>query len=77
MLVTAWARDQLVSADQNRVDFQEYGFWILERHEVMSGPSAVVSQVPLELSDEEIKQGLLEGSKSLLEPQVSELMRAV
>ena len=43
----------------------------------MSGPSAVVSQVPLELSDEEIKQGLLEGSKSLLEPQVSELMKAV
>ena len=77
MLVAAWARDQLVSADQNRVDFQEYGFWILERREVMSGPSAVVSQVPLELSDEEIKQGLLEGSKSLLEPQVSELMKAV
>ena len=77
MLVAAWARDQLVSADQNRVDFQEYGFWILERKEVLSGPSAVVSQVPLELSDEEIKQGLLEGSKSLLEPQVSELMKAV
>jgi len=71
MLVAAWARDQLVSADQNRVDFQEYGFWILERREVMSGPSAVVSQVPMELSDQEIKQGLLEGSKSLLEPQVS------
>ena len=77
MLVAPWARDKLVSAEQNRVDFQEFGFWILERREVMSGPSAVVSQVPLELSDEEIKQGLLEGSKSLLEPQVSELMKAV
>ena len=77
MLVATWARDQLVSANQNRVDFQEYGFWILERREVMSGPSAVISQVPLELSEEEIKQGLLEGSKSLLEPQVSEMMKAV
>ena len=77
MLVAAWARDKLVSANQNRVDFQEYGFWILEHREVMSGPSAVISQVPLELSDEEIKQGLLEGSKSLLEPQVSEMMKAV
>ena len=77
MLVATWARDQLVSANQNRVDFQEYGYWILERREVMSGPSAVISQVPLELSEEEIKQGLLEGSKSLLEPQVSEMMKAV
>ena len=66
MLVATWARDQLVSANQNRVDFQEYGYWIVERREVMSGPSAVISQVPLELSEEEIKQGLLEGSKSLL-----------
>ena len=77
MLVAAWARDQLVAADQNRVDFQEFGYWILERREVLSGPSAVVSRVPLELSDEEIKQGLLEGSKSLLEPQVSDMMKAV
>ena len=57
--------------------FRNIAFWILERREVMSGPSAVISQVPLELSDEEIKQGLLEGSKSLLEPQVSEMMKAV
>ena len=47
MLVVAWARDQLIAADQNRVDFQEFGFWILERREVLSGPSAVISRVPL------------------------------
>ena len=44
---------------------------------MMSGPSAMVSQVPLELNDDEIKQGLLEGSRLLLDPQISELMKAV
>ena len=77
MLVAAWARDQLIAADQNRVDFQEFGFWILERREVLSGPSAVISRVPLELSDDEIKQGLLEGSRSLLEAPVIDIMKAV
>ena len=77
MLVAAWARDQLIQADQNRVDFQEFGFWILERREVLSGPSAVISRVPLELSDDEIKQGLLEGSRSLLEAPVIDIMKAV
>ena len=77
MLVAAWARDKLTAADQNRVDFQEFGFWILERREVLSGPSAVISRVPLELSDDEIKQGLLEGSRSLLEAPVIDIMKAV
>ena len=77
MLVAAWVRDQLVATNQNRVDFQEFGWWILERREVLSGPSAVVSRVPLELSDAEIKQGLIEGSRSLLEPQHQEIMQAV
>ena len=49
-----WAQDQLIAANQNRVDFQEFGWWVLERREVFSGPSAVISRVPLELSDKEI-----------------------
>ena len=77
MLVAAWARDQLISADQNRVDFQEYGFWILERREVLSGPSAVVSQSHWNCQTKKSSRGFWEGSKSLLEPQVSELMKAV
>ena len=77
MLVAAWVRDQLLAANQNRVDFQEFGWWILEHREVLSGPSAVVSRVPLELSDAEIKQGLIEGSRSLLEPQYQEIMKGI
>ena len=77
MLVAPWVRDQLVAANQNRVDFQEFGWWILERREVLSGPSAVVSRVPLELSDVEVHQGLLEGARSLLDPQHVEVMKAV
>ena len=41
---------------------------------MLNGPSVVVSRVPLELSDAEIKQGLVEGSSSLLEPQNQEVM---
>ena len=77
MLVAAWVRDQLLAANQNRVDFQEFGWWILEHREVLSGPSAVVSRVPLELNDAEIKQGLIEGSRSLLEPQYQEIMKGI
>ena len=77
MLVATWVKDQLVAANQNRVDFQEFGWWILKRREVLNGPSAVVSRVPLELPDAEIKQGLIEGSRSLLEPQHQEIMQAV
>ena len=50
---------------------------MLERREVFSGPSAVVSHVPLELSDTEIQQGLIEGARSLLEPQYQEVMKAI
>ena len=77
MLVSAWVRDQIVTANQNRVDLNEHGWWILERREVFSRPSAVISRVPLELSDQEIKQGLIDGSKSLLEPQYVQLMDAL
>ena len=77
MLVSTWVRDQLIEANQNCVDFQEFGSWILERREVLSGPSAVILRVPLELSDVEIQQGLVEGSRSLLEPQFHEIMKAV
>ena len=51
MLVAAWVRDQIVAANQNRVDLNEHGWWILKCREVFSGPSAVISRVPLELSD--------------------------
>ena len=54
MLVAPWARDQLIAANQNRVDFQEFGWWVLEHREVFSGPSIIISHVPLELSDKEI-----------------------
>ena len=37
----------------------------------------MVSRVPLELSDAEIKQGLIEGSRSLLEPQYQEIMKGI
>ena len=79
MLVAPWVQDQLIAANQNCVDFQEFGWWVLERWEVFSGPSAVavVSHVPLELSDTEIQQGLLEGARSLLEPQYQEVMKAI
>ena len=46
MLVAPWARDQLIAANQNRVDFQEFGWWVLEHREVFSGPSAVISRIP-------------------------------
>ena len=77
MLVAASVRDKLVAVNQNRVDFEEFKWWILERREVLSGPSAVVSHVPLELSEVEIQQGLLEGSRSLLETQYHEAMKAM
>ena len=77
MLVALWTRDQLITVNRNRVDFQEFGWWVLERREVFSGPSAVVSRVPLELSDTEIQQGLIEGARSLLEPQYQEVMKAI
>ena len=77
MLVALWARDQLITSNQNCVDFQEFGWWVLERREVFSGPSAVVSRIPLELSDTEIQQGLIEGARSLLEPQYQEVMKAI
>ena len=63
--------------NQDKVDFGEFGWWILEWREVFSGPSVVISQVPLELSKAEIQQGLLEGSRSLLEPQYHEAMKAM
>ena len=44
---------------------------------MFSGPSVVISRVPLELSEAEIQQGLLEGSRSLLQPQYHEAMKAV
>ena len=65
MLVAAWVRDQIVAANQNRVVLNEHGWWILEHREVFSGPSAVISCVPLELSDQEIKQGLIDGFQDL------------
>ena len=37
----------------------------------------VISWVPLELSDVEIQQGLVEDSRSLLEPQFHEIMKAM
>ena len=77
MLVAAWVRDKIVATNQNRVDLKEHGWWILERREVFSGPSAVISRAPLELSDQEIKQGLIDGSRSLLEPQYVPLLDAL
>ena len=44
---------------------------------MLSGPSAVVSRVPLELSEVEIHQGFLEGVWSLLEPPHQALMNSV
>ena len=77
MLVAAWVRDKIVAANQSRVDLAEHGWWIFERREVFSGPSAVISRVPLELSDQEIKRGLIDGSRSLLDPQYLQLLDAV
>ena len=77
LLVAAWVRDKIVAANQNRFNFEEFGWWILERREVLSGPSAVVSRVPLELSDAEVQQGLFEGARSLLDPQLNEMMKAI
>lgn len=37
----------------------------------------MISRIPLELSDQEVKQGLIDGSKSLLEPQYIQLMDAL
>ena len=37
----------------------------------------MVSHVPLEPSDQEIKQGLIDGSRSLLEPLYMQLMDAL
>ena len=77
LLLAAWARDQIVAANQNRVDLDEFGWWVLERREVFSVPSAVVSRVPLELNESEIQQGLIEGARPMLEPQFQDLMKAV
>ena len=77
MLVAAWVRDKIVAANQNRVDLAEHGWWILERREVFSGPSAVISRVPLELSEQEIKRGLIDGSRSFLEPQCIPMLDAL
>ena len=77
MLVTPWARDQLIAVNQNRVDFQEFGWWVLEHREVFSGPLAVISHIPLELSDKEIHQCLIEGARSMMEPQYQEVIKAV
>ena len=77
MLVAAWVRDKLVAANQNRVDLADHGWWILERREVFSGPSAVISRVPLELSEQEIKRGMIDGSRSLLEPQYVQMLEAL
>ena len=74
LLFAAWVRDKIISANQNRFDMAEFGWWILERREVFSGPSVVISRVPLELSDQEIKQGLIDGSKSLLEPRLVQML---
>ena len=77
LLLAAWARDKVVASNQPRVDLTEFGWWILERREVFSGPSAVASQVPLELNDADVQQGLIEGAWSLLEPQYQDLMKAI
>ena len=77
MLVAPWVHDQLVATNQNRVGFQEFGWWILEHREVLSGPLAVLSWVPLELSDVEVHQGLLKAARSLLDPQHVEVMKVV
>ena len=37
----------------------------------------MISRVPLELSDQEIKQGLIDGSKSLLDPSCVHLLDAL
>lgn len=68
MLVTNWVRDQIVAANQNSLDLNEHGWWIFERWEVFNGFLAVISSVPIEFSNQEIKQGLIDGSRSLLEP---------
>ena len=47
MLVAPWAQDLLIAVNQNCIDFQEFGWWVLERREVFSGPSAVIPHVPL------------------------------
>ena len=77
LLLAAWARDKVVASNQPRVDLTEFGWWILERREVFSGPSAVASRVPLELNDADVQQGLIEGARSLLEPQYQDLMKAI
>ena len=77
MLFAAWVRDQIVAANQNEMDLNEHGSWILKRWEVFSGLSAVISRVPLELSDQEIKQGLINGSKSFFEPSYMQLLDAL
>ena len=77
MLLVAWDRDQIVTVNQNRVELNKFGWWVLERREVFSGPLAVVSRVPLELNESEIQQGFIEGARSMLEPQFQDLMKAI
>ena len=77
LLLAAWARDQIVAANQNRVELNEFGWWVFERREVFSGPLAVVSRVPLELNELEMHKGLIEGARSMLEPQFQDLMKAI
>ena len=52
----------------------QFGRWVLERRDVFSGPSVVISHVPLQLSEDEVKKGIYKGAKSLLEPKQLELL---
>ena len=77
LLLSSWARDQVVASNQNVVTVGQFGKWVLERREVFSGPSAVISRVPLQLSDEEIQNGIYEGARSLLEPKQLEVLKSI
>ena len=77
MLLSAWAHDQLLASNQNLVTVGHFGKWVLERWEVLSGPSEVISRVPLQLSDDEVCKGIYDGAKSLLDAKQLEVLQSI
>ena len=71
------AHDQVLASNQNIVTIGQFRRWVLEHHEAFNGPLAVISRVPLSLGEEKIKNGLYEGSRSLLEPKQLEVLKTI
>ena len=77
LLLSSWARDQLLASNQNLVTVGQFSKWVLECREVLSGPSVVISRVPLQLLDDEVCKGIYDGARSLLNPKQLEVLQSI